>query len=88
MIVGDLKTSTNKRRYRKDKYEIQLIHTKPSQRLRWSDQPITFYKADHWVHILDPRSYPLVVEPIVEGTLLPQTFIDEGSGSTLSSSTP
>jgi hypothetical protein len=31
MIVGGLKTSTNKRRYRKDKCEIQLIHTKPSQ---------------------------------------------------------
>jgi hypothetical protein len=27
----------------------------------------------------DPRSYPLVVEPIVEGALLPQTLIDGGS---------
>jgi hypothetical protein len=30
MIVGGLKTSTSKRRYHKDKREIQLIHTKPS----------------------------------------------------------
>jgi hypothetical protein len=48
--------------------------------LRWSEQPITFSTADHWVHILDLDSYPLVVEPIVEGALLPQTLIDGGSG--------
>jgi hypothetical protein len=67
MIVGSLKTSTSKRRYRKDKREIQLIHTKPSQPLRWSEQLITLSRADHWAHIPDPGSYPLVVEPIVEG---------------------
>jgi hypothetical protein len=48
--------------------------------LRWSEQPITFSRADHWVHIPDPGSYRLVVEPIIEGTLLPQTLIDGGSG--------
>jgi hypothetical protein len=31
MIVGGLKTSVSKRRYRKDNREIKLIHTKPSQ---------------------------------------------------------
>jgi hypothetical protein len=38
------------------------------------------FRADHWVHIPDPGSYPLVVEPIVEGALLAQTLIDGGSG--------
>jgi hypothetical protein len=80
MIVGGLQTSLSWRRYRKDNCEIQLIHTKPSQPLRWSEQPLTFSRADHWVHIPDPESYPLVVEPIVEGALLPQTLIDGGSG--------
>jgi hypothetical protein len=80
MIVGDLKSSLSKRRYHKDNHEVQLIHTKPSQPLCWSEQPITFSRADHWVHIPDLGSYPLVVEPIVEGALLPQTLIDGGSG--------
>jgi hypothetical protein len=80
MIVGGLKSSTSRRRYRKDNHEVKLIHTKPSQPLRWSEQPITFSRADHWVHIPDHGSYPLVVEPIVEGALLPQTLIDGGSG--------
>jgi hypothetical protein len=80
MIVGGLKSSTSRRRYRKDCREVKLIHTKPSQPLHWSKQTITFSRADHWVHILDPDTYPLVVEPIVEGTLLAQTLIDGGSG--------
>jgi hypothetical protein len=80
MIVGGLKSSTSRRRYRKDNREVQLIHTKPSQPLHWSEQPITFSRANHWVHILDPGSYPLVVEPNIEGALLAQTLIDGGSG--------
>jgi hypothetical protein len=40
------------------------------QPLCWSEKPITFSKADHWVHIPGPDSYPLVIEPIIEGALL------------------
>jgi hypothetical protein len=80
MIVGGLKSSTSRRRYHKDSREVKLIHTKTSQPLRWSEPPITFSRVNHWVHILDPGSYPLVVEPIVEGALLAQTLIDRGSG--------
>jgi hypothetical protein len=63
-----------------DSREVKLIHTKPLQPLRWSEQPITFARVDHWVHIPYPGSYPLVIEPIIEGALLPQTLIDGGSG--------
>jgi hypothetical protein len=80
MIGGSLKSSSSRRRYRKDNREVQLIHTKPSQPLRWLEQPITFSRADHWVHILDLGSYSLVVQPMVEGALLPQTLINGGSG--------
>jgi hypothetical protein len=31
---------------------------------------------DHWVHIPDPGTYPLVVNPIVNGAWLPKTLID------------
>jgi hypothetical protein len=47
--------------------------------LRWSEFPITFYRKDHWVHIPDPETYPLVVNPIVDGAFLPKTLIDGGS---------
>jgi hypothetical protein len=78
MIVSILKSSSSRRRCRKDNREVKLIHTKPSQPLCWSEQPITFPRADHWVHIPDLGSHPLVIEPIVEGALLPQTLIDGG----------
>jgi hypothetical protein len=80
MIIGGLKSSSSRRRYRKDNREVQLIHTKPSQPLCWSEQPITFSRADDRVHIPDPGTYPLVVEHIVESTQLPQTLIDGGNG--------
>jgi hypothetical protein len=41
--------------------------------------PITFSRKDHWVHIPDPGTYPLVVNPIVNGACLPKTLIDGGS---------
>jgi hypothetical protein len=35
MIVGGLTNSTSRRRYHKDYRRVKLIHTKPSQPLRW-----------------------------------------------------
>jgi hypothetical protein len=48
MIVGGLKSSMSRTMYRKDNHEVQVIHTKPLQPLRWSEQPITFSRANHW----------------------------------------
>jgi hypothetical protein len=47
--------------------------------LRWSEFPITFSRKDHWVHIPDPGTYLLVVNPIVDGAFLPKTLINGGS---------
>jgi hypothetical protein len=34
---------------------------------------------DYWVHIPDPETYQLVVNPIVDSAFLPKTLIDGGS---------
>jgi hypothetical protein len=47
--------------------------------LRWLEFLITFSGKDHWVHIPDPGTYLLVVNPIVDGAFLPKTLIDRGS---------
>jgi hypothetical protein len=44
-----------------------------------SEFPITFSRKDHWAHIPDHRTYPLVDNPIVNGSWLPKTLIDGGS---------
>jgi hypothetical protein len=80
IIVGGIKGHVSKRRQKKDEHEILHIHTKPMLPLRWSDSAITFSREDHWVHIPDPGSYPLVIEPTVNGAALSQTLIDGGSG--------
>jgi hypothetical protein len=59
--------------------EIGHVNTETPQPLRWSEFPITFSRKDHWVHIPDPGTYPLVVNPIVDGVFLPKTLIDGGS---------
>jgi hypothetical protein len=38
-----------------------------------------FSRKDYWTHIPDPRTYPLVVNPIVDGAFLPKTLVDGGS---------
>jgi hypothetical protein len=43
------------------------------------EYPITFSRKDHWVHIPDPGTYPLVVNPMADGAFLPKTLIDGGS---------
>jgi hypothetical protein len=48
MIIGVLESSSSRRRYHMHNREVQLIHTKPLQLLRWSEHPITFSRADHW----------------------------------------
>jgi hypothetical protein len=42
--------------------------------------PDHFLQEDHWVHIPNPGTYPLVVNPIVDGAFLPKTLIDGGNG--------
>jgi hypothetical protein len=59
--------------------EIGHVNTETPPPLRWSDFPITFSRKDRWVHIQDPETYPLVINPIVDGAFLPKTLIDGGS---------
>jgi hypothetical protein len=71
-------TKSNKQ-IRSNAREIGHVNTENPQPLRWSEFPITFSRKDHWVHIPDPETYPLVVNPIVDGAFLPKTLIDWGN---------
>jgi hypothetical protein len=55
------------------------VNTENPRPLRWSEFPITFSRKDHWVHIPDSGTYPLVVNPIVNGAWLLKTLIDGGN---------
>jgi hypothetical protein len=48
--------------------------------LRWSDVPITFFRADQWTSFSEPGQFPLVLKPVVAGSRLNKVLIDGGSG--------
>jgi hypothetical protein len=77
-IVGGRQVTKSNKQIRSNAREIGHVNTETPQLLRWSEFPITFSKKDHWVHIPDPGTYPLVVNPIVDGAFLPKTLIDGG----------
>jgi hypothetical protein len=77
-IIGGGRAARSNRQQRSNTWEIGQVNTETQQPLRWSEYPITFSRKDHWVHIPDPGTYPLVVNPIVDGTFLPKTLIDGG----------
>jgi hypothetical protein len=79
-IVGGCQSTKSNRQHRSNAREIGNVKTETPQPLRWSKFPITFSRKDHWVHIPDPETYPLVVNHIVDGAFLPKTLIDGGSG--------
>jgi hypothetical protein len=78
-IVGGRQAMKTNWQTRSNAREIRHVNTKNPRPPRWSEFPITFSRRDHWVHIPDPGTYPLVVNPIVNGAWLPKTLIDEGS---------
>jgi hypothetical protein len=78
-IVGGPQAIKSNRQTRSNTREIGHVNTENPQPLRWSELPITFSRKDHWVHIPAPGTYPLVVNPIVNGAFLPKTLIDGGN---------
>jgi hypothetical protein len=78
-IVGGRQVTKSNRQTRSNAREIGHVNTKNPRPLWWSEFPITFFRKDHWLHIPDPGTYPLVVNPIVNGSWLPKTLIDGGS---------
>lgn len=47
--------------------------------LPWSEEPITFDKADHPEHIVDAGRFPLVVIAVIETMRVTKIFMDGGS---------
>jgi hypothetical protein len=77
-IVRGRQAIKSNRQTRSNAREIEHVNIENLQPLRWSEFPITFSKKDHWVHIPNPGTYPLVVNPIVNRAWLPKTLIDGG----------
>ena len=51
--------------------------------LRHSKIPITFSREDQWTSFSEPEKFPLVLDPVVAGSILTRVLIDGGSGLNL-----
>jgi hypothetical protein len=51
--------------------------------LKYSKVPISFSREDQLTSFSEPGKFPLVLEPIVQGTKLTQVLIDRESGPNL-----
>ena len=51
--------------------------------LRHSEIPITFSREDQWTSFSEPGKFPLVLDPVVAGSILTRVLIDGGSGLNL-----
>ena len=51
--------------------------------LRHSEILITFSREDQWTSFSEPEKFPLVLDPVVAGSILTRVLIDEGSGLNL-----
>ena len=51
--------------------------------LRHSETPITFSREDQWTSFSEPGKFPLVLDPVVAGSILTWVLIDGGSGLNL-----
>jgi hypothetical protein len=60
----------------------EILSVKPAiQRpLKYSEVPITFSREDQWTSFSELGKFPLVLDPIVQGSMLTRVLIDGGSG--------
>jgi len=60
--------------------EVCTVSTVAPSYLKWSESAITFDRQDYPDRISNPRSYPLIIDPIIAETRLSKVLMDGGSG--------
>ena len=57
--------------------------TSHSKTTKDSETSITFSREDQWTSFSEPGKFPLVLDPVVAGSILTRVLIDGGSGLNL-----
>jgi hypothetical protein len=79
MIFGRDTVNHSSRQRKQERREVFSVEVATLAYLDWSDHAITFDLGDHLDYILNPESYPLVVNPIIDNTRLTKVLMDGGS---------
>jgi hypothetical protein len=76
VLFNGLPTKRSQNATRREVLNIEPVVLTP---LRWSQVPITFFRADQWTSFSEPGHFPLVLKPVVAGSRLNKVLIDGGS---------
>ena len=79
MIFGGSDAIHSKRQHKVRYREACAAEIVVPSFLSWSESPITFDQRDHPSHVVRPRCYPLIVDPIVHKKRLTKVLMDGGS---------
>src|SRR6185436_1391933 len=63
--------------------EILSVEPAIQRPLKYSEVPITFTREDQWTNISKPGKFPLVLDPVIQGSKVTRVLIDGGSGLNL-----
>jgi hypothetical protein len=77
VLFGGLPTRRSQKATRREVLNIEPAVPTP---LRWSEVPITFFRANQYTSFSEPGQFPLVLKPVVAGSRLNKVLIDGGSG--------
>ena len=80
VLFGGHSSRESKRRQKLTDRQVLMTHSPTPTYYQWSEQPISFNRADHWCDFDSPGQYLLVVSPIIRSSILHKTLIDGGSG--------
>jgi hypothetical protein len=69
----------SKRQQNLNDRQILVVATGPLAPYRWSEHPITFTWADHWLNFDHPGKYPLLVYPVIRESRVKKVLVDGGS---------
>jgi hypothetical protein len=77
VLFGGLPTKRSQKAIRREVLNIEPAVPTP---LWWSEVPITFSRTEKWTSFFEPGHFPLVLKPVVAGSILNKVLIDGGSG--------
>ena len=64
-------------------WEILSVEPAIQRTLKYSEVPISFSREDQWTNFSEPGKFPLVLDPVVQGSKLTRVLTDGGSGLNL-----
>jgi hypothetical protein len=79
VIFGGHGSQENRRQQKLNDRQVLVATTSAPAPYRWPEYPITFSRADQWLHFDHLGKYPLLVDPVIQESRIKKVIVDGGS---------